>query len=181
VSYLGKQTSSIGFRKDINALRAWAVVAVLVFYFRLFNIPGGFVDVDIFFVISGFLMTSIISKGLEKEVFSILQFYMARARRILPALMAVVIVLLILGWSWLPTYDYKPLGTQSVYSLAFISNIYYFNHSGYFDVDAHGNWLLHMWSLSVEWQFYMLFPVGLMLLWKFKPGVKFQFIGEKSW
>jgi len=164
--------STVTFREDINGLRAWAVSAVLFFHFKLFGITGGFVGVDIFFVISGFLMTAIITKGLEKESFSILKFYMARARRILPALMVLIVVLLVLGWFWLPTPDYKTLGTQGGYSLAFISNIYYFTHSGYFDIQANEKWLLHTWSLSVEWQFYMLFPIYLMCLWKFKQGLK---------
>jgi len=164
--------SSVKFRNDINGLRAWAVVAVLLFHFKLFHLDGGFIGVDIFFVISGFLMTAIIVKGLESNSFSLQKFYIARARRILPALIVLTITLLALGWFWLTEPDYKELGRQSTYALAFISNIYFWRKTGYFDTEAHEKWLLHTWSLSVEWQFYLAFPIFLVLLWKYKPTIK---------
>lgn len=169
--------SSIKFREDINGLRAWAVVAVLLFHFELFGLTGGFVGVDIFFVISGFLMTAIIVKSLEAGEFSISKFYIARARRILPALIIVTAILLTLGWFWLTDPDYKELGHQSSYALAFISNIYFWRKTGYFDTEAHEKWLLHTWSLSVEWQFYLLFPIFLTLLWKYRPNLKILALG----
>ncbi|MFA6699565.1 MAG: acyltransferase, partial [Thiomicrospira sp.] len=95
--------SPVPYREDINGIRAWAIIAVLLFHFQLPGFDAGFLGVDIFFVISGFLMTAIIVKGLERDNFSIWKFYMARARRILPALMVVIAVLLALGWFWLPT------------------------------------------------------------------------------
>lgn len=107
--------SSFGFRKDINGLRAWAVIAVLLFHFKVPGFSAGFMGVDIFFVISGFLMTGIIARGLEKNNFSVWQFYMARFRRIVPAVAVLIAVLLALGWFWLPTPDYQTLGAQSAY------------------------------------------------------------------
>jgi len=160
--------SSIDYREDINGLRAWAVLAVVLFHFSLFNINGGFVGVDIFFVISGYLMTAIILKGVLKNDFSIKRFYLARARRILPALLVVVAVLLVLGWFILPTPDYKTLGAQSVDALSFMSNIYFWMRTGYFDSAAYEKWLLHTWSLSVEWQFYLLYPLLITLVWKLR-------------
>ena len=102
--------SPISYREDINGLRAWAVVAVLLFHFQIPGFGAGFMGVDLFFVISGYLMTAIVIKGLEQEIFSLIPFYMARIRRIVPALMVLLAVLLVLGWFWLPTSDYKTLG-----------------------------------------------------------------------
>ena len=163
------------FRDDINGLRAWAVIAVLLFHFKVPGFSAGFIGVDIFFVISGFLMTRIIARGLAKNNFSIWQFYMARFRRIVPAVAALIAVLLILGWYWLPTPDYKTLGAQSAYSLSFLSNIHYWRSAGYFDAAAHEKWLLHTWSLGVEMQFYLLFPIFALLVWKLKPSLKVFF------
>lgn len=153
------------FRHDINGLRAWAVVAVVLYHFGVPGFSGGFVGVDIFFVISGFLMTSIIIKGLEQGNFSLWEFYLARARRIIPALLVLCVSLLILGWFWLPSLDYKTLGTHAVTALVFVSNIKYWREAGYFDAASHEKWLLHTWSLSVEWQFYILLPLALLSLW----------------
>ena len=160
------------FRTDINGLRAYAVIAVLLFHFQIPGLSAGFIGVDIFFVISGFLMTAIIVKGLENKNFSIWKFYMARVRRIVPALMALIAILLILGWFFLPTPDYQALGSQSAYASAFISNIYFWRSSGYFDAASHEKWLLHTWTLGVEAQFYLLLPLFLMVLWKIKPAAK---------
>lgn len=163
------------FRTDINGLRAWAVIAVLFFHFKIPGFEAGFMGVDIFFVISSFLMTGIIARGLEQGNFSIWQFYMARFRRIVPAVAALIVVLLALGWFWLPTPDYKTLGAQSAYSLGFLSNIHYWRSAGYFDTAAHEKWLLHTWSLGVEMQFYILFPIFALLVWKIKSGLKVFF------
>ena len=159
------------FRDDINGLRAWAVAAVLLFHFQVPGFSAGFIGVDIFFVISGFLMTGIVLRGLENGNFSLWQFYMARARRIIPALMLLIAVLLVLGWFWLPTPDYKSLGSQSAYSLSFLSNIHYWRSAGYFDSAAHEKWLLHTWSLGIEMQFYILYPVFALVVWKIRAGI----------
>ena len=151
-----------GFRSDINGLRAWAVAAVTFYHFGIPGFRGGFVGVDVFFVISGFLMTGIVVSGLERGEFSILAFYLARARRILPAQIVLCAVLLALGWWLLLPVEYKKLGTQAVFSLAFLSNIKFWLEAGYFDAASHEKWLLHTWSLAVEWQFYLLLPLVLL-------------------
>lgn len=166
---------SLNFRQDINGLRAWAVIAVLLFHFKVPGFSAGFMGVDIFFVISGFLMTGIIARGLEKNNFSVWQFYMARFRRIVPAVAVLIAVLLALGWFWLPTPDYQTLGAQSAYSLSFLSNLHYWRAAGYFDSAAHEKWLLHTWSLGIEMQFYLLFPIFAVIVWKLKPSLKIFF------
>lgn len=155
------QLEKSSFRQDINGLRAWAVVAVMLFHFGIPGFSGGFAGVDVFFVISGFLMTDIIVSGLVEERFRLGQFYLARAKRIFPALIALVLVWMLAGWFFLPTPDYQELGSQIGYALGFISNIEFANEAGYFDSVAHEKWMLHTWSLSVEWQFYLIFPIFL--------------------
>lgn len=154
------------FRKDINGLRALAVIAVVLFHFNPSWVPGGFAGVDVFFVISGFLMTSIIFKGLDSGDFSILRFYFARANRIIPALAVMCLFLLIFGWFYLTPVDYKDLSKHTIGSIGFFSNLVYWKESGYFDAASHEKWLLHTWSLSVEWQFYIIYPVILVALKK---------------
>jgi peptidoglycan/LPS O-acetylase OafA/YrhL len=158
------------FRSDINGLRAWAVVAVILYHFDVPGFGGGFVGVDVFFVISGFLMTGIVVDGLERGEFSLLAFYLARASRILPALIVVCTVLLMLGWWVLLRLDYTELGLDAVFSLAFLSNIKFWREAGYFDAASHDKWLLHTWSLAVEWQFYLLLPLVLLAMWRWRPG-----------
>lgn len=160
------------YRTDINGLRAWAVVAVLLFHFNIPGMHAGFAGVDVFFVISGFLMTTIIVRELEGGNFSLAKFYAARARRILPALLVMIATLLMLGWFILPDKDYTLLGAQSAYASSFLSNFYFWREADYFGVGAHENWLLHTWSLAVEAHFYILFPIFLTILWKVKPGIK---------
>lgn len=154
------------FREDINGLRAFAVLGVLIFHFNHAWLPGGFAGVDVFFVISGFLMTSIIFRGLEGNNFSILNFYRSRFRRIVPALLVVVALLAIYGWLFLSPIPYYALSKHGGSSLLFFSNFIYLNESGYFDVASLEKLLLHTWSLSVEWQFYLIYPVVLILLSK---------------
>jgi peptidoglycan/LPS O-acetylase OafA/YrhL len=167
-------THRADFRNDINGLRAWAVVAVIFYHFGILGFGGGFVGVDVFFVISGFLMTGIVVKGLERGTFSVFGFYLARARRIVPALVVLCAVLLALGWFVLLPPDYKMLSTHSAYALSFLSNVEFWQEAGYFDAASHEKWLLHTWSLSVEWQFYLILPLVLWAVWRFKPGRKGQ-------
>lgn len=164
--------SALSFRKDINGLRAWAVIAVLLFHFSLIGLPGGFVGVDVFFVISGYLMTAIIITGHERGCFSVWEFYKSRITRILPALIVLLVTLLTLGWMYLPTIEYQELGKQTAYSLGFLSNIGYWCSAGYFDSGAHEKWLLHTWSLAVEAQFYLLYPVYIAFIWRLLNGLK---------
>lgn len=154
------------FRKDINGLRSIAVIAVVLFHFNSSWLPGGFVGVDVFFVISGFLMTGIIFRGIEQDNFSILKFYVARANRIIPALAMLCFALLIFGWLCLTPLDYKTLGKHVGSSMGFLSNITYWKESGYFDAASHEKWLLHTWSLSAEWQFYIIYPLILVAMKK---------------
>ncbi|CUS47325.1 MAG: bifunctional acyltransferase / ATAT family acetyl CoA transporter [Idiomarinaceae bacterium HL-53] len=160
------QLEKSGFRQDINGLRAWAVVAVVLFHFGIPGFTGGFAGVDVFFVISGFLMTDIIVSGLVgaggRSQFKLGSFYLARAKRIFPALIVLVLAWLVAGWFFLPTPDYQELGSQSGYALGFISNIEFAREAGYFDAAAHEKWMLHTWSLGAEWQFYLLYPLFLM-------------------
>ncbi|EPT8948971.1 acyltransferase family protein [Cronobacter malonaticus] len=153
------------FRYDINALRALAVLSVVLFHFAPDLVPGGFVGVDIFFVISGCLMTSIIVRGNEKGNFSILGFYASRCKRIIPALSVMISLVLALGYLTIVPHDFQKLGLHSRDSLFFISNITYFFESGYFDVDSLEKFLLHTWSLSVEWQFYLIYPLIISVIY----------------
>lgn len=164
------------FRQDINGLRAIAVIAVVLFHFNASWMPGGFAGVDVFFVISGFLMTGIIFRGIEQENFSILKFYVARANRIIPALAVLCLVLLVFGWFYLTPLDYKALGKHAASSVAFLSNIIYWRESGYFDAASHEKWLLHTWSLSVEWQFYIIYPLVLVAMRKFMSIKTMKFL-----
>lgn len=161
------------FRYDINGLRAYAVILVVLFHFGITGFAAGFIGVDIFFVISGFLMTSIVVKSLEKGNFSLLNFYLSRGIRIVPALFFVSVIVLILGWFLLLSTDYKALAKHTFSSLNFFSNIVYWKESGYFDTGSHNKALLHTWSLSVEWQFYLIFPLIVALLYKIKNSRSF--------
>jgi len=155
------------FREDINGLRALAVMAVVLFHFNSEWLPGGFSGVDVFFVVSGFLMTTIIFKGLNNNSFSVIRFYMNRANRIIPPLAALCITLLVLGWFFLTPADYRNLGINAAASSIFISNVIYWLESGYFAPGIDNNLLLHTWSLSVEWQFYLIYPILLIIANKF--------------
>lgn len=164
------------FREDINALRAIAVASVVVFHFNHSWLPGGFAGVDVFFVISGFLMTMIVVKGLEKENFSILSFYIARVKRIIPALSVLCFALLIFGLFFISPIDYLNLGKHAAASLSFVSNIVYWSESNYFNPSSNEKWLLHTWSLSVEWQFYLIYPLALVFLKKFLTLRQLKFV-----
>lgn len=144
-----------------------AVVAVVCYHFGLPGATGGFIGVDVFFVISGYLMTGIISSGEVAGRFSLGQFYLARARRIVPALTILCLALLAYGWFFLPPFDYREMARQVGASLLFISNQTYLNEAGYFDAGAREKWLLHTWSLSVEWQFYLVYPVLMAACYRF--------------
>ncbi|KTD72239.1 acyltransferase family protein [Legionella tucsonensis] len=161
------------FRNDINGLRAWAVIAVIFFHFQLFKFTGGFAGVDVFFVISGFLMTKIITDDLfnSNNTFSsiLLRFYLLRARRIIPSLFVLCVILVALGYYVLPAHQYNQLSKHIISALGFFSNFEFLNETGYFDALANTKWLLHTWSLSIEWQFYLVLPIILIVAYKIYP------------
>lgn len=167
-----------GFREDINGLRAWAVISVVFYHFGIVGFSGGFVGVDIFFVISGFLMVGIIVNALEKSSREdgvepakfVVNFYLSRAWRIIPALLVLCAVLLVLGWFFLSATEYKALGTHAISALSFFSNVKFWREAGYFAAASHDKLLLHTWSLSVEWQFYVILPLVLIAIWKLRPS-----------
>lgn len=161
--------TNMNFRQDINGLRAFAVLAVVLYHFGVPGFSGGFVGVDIFFVISGFLMTGIIFRKVDADRFVLLDFYGDRGRRIVPALAVLCLALMIMGWFLLLPDDYSALGQHVRGSMTFWSNQIYNQEVGYFDADAHEKWLLHTWSLSVEWQFYILYPLLILLLRRYLP------------
>jgi peptidoglycan/LPS O-acetylase OafA/YrhL len=150
------------YRPDIDGLRALAVVPVVLFHAHIDALSGGFVGVDVFFVISGYLICSLIGAELTKGNFSILRFYERRCRRILPALLAMFAMTAVLGVAVLMPPDLSSLGASLLTSLLFTSNIYFWKTSGYFDGAAESKPLLHTWSLSVEEQFYLFVPYILM-------------------
>lgn len=156
----------MNFRKDINGLRGLGLITVLAFHFHLPLFSGGLAGLDIFFVISGFLMTAIIVEKIDQNTFSLLQFYLHRARRIIPALAVLCLFLLVFGFFFFPYDDYRSLTRYTQKTIQFISNIAFTKDSGYFDAPAQYNWLLHTWSLSAEWQFYLFYPLILLLLFK---------------
>jgi peptidoglycan/LPS O-acetylase OafA/YrhL len=151
------------YRPDIDGLRAIAVMLVVLFHAFPEAMRGGFVGVDIFFVISGFLITGIIARELDLGRFSLLGFYNRRIRRIFPALIVVLCSVLVLGWLWMLPAAYAQLSSDVFASAAFFANIALLLQSGYFDVEAAKKPLLHLWSLGIEEQFYLFWPLILML------------------
>jgi peptidoglycan/LPS O-acetylase OafA/YrhL len=158
--------SEIVYRPDIDGLRAIAVTLVMLYHAFPPRLPSGFIGVDIFFVISGFLISTIIFKGLESNSFSFVDFYSRRIRRIFPALATVLLATLILGWFILYPDEYRQLGKHIAGGAGFVSNFVLWRESGYFDAAAETKPLLHLWSLGIEEQFYIAFPMFAWLLWR---------------
>ncbi|WP_258398131.1 acyltransferase family protein [Herbaspirillum rubrisubalbicans] len=154
------------YRRDIDGLRAIAVLCVVVFHAFPECLPGGFVGVDIFFVISGFLISGILFDALQRGHFSIIDFYIRRVRRIFPALLLVMLVCLLAGWFILLPQEYRQLGKHILGGAGFVSNIVLWSEAGYFDTSAETKPLLHLWSLGVEEQFYLFWPLLLWAAWK---------------
>jgi peptidoglycan/LPS O-acetylase OafA/YrhL len=155
------------YRADIDGLRAIAVLAVIGFHAFPGWMMGGFVGVDIFFVISGYLITTIILENLSIDAFSLRGFYARRIRRIFPALVVVLLAVFGMGWFLLFAVEFKQLGKHIAASAGFVSNVVFWSESGYFDTLAETKPLLHLWSLSIEEQFYLIWPV---LLWASSSG-----------
>jgi peptidoglycan/LPS O-acetylase OafA/YrhL len=156
------------YRPDIDGLRAVAVLSVVAFHASPTWIKGGLVGVDVFFVISGFLITSLIVGGLERGEFSFAEFYARRIRRIFPALVVLLLAAYAAGWCLLLTHEYKQLGKHMAGAAAFVANFVLWGESGYFDHAAETKPLLHLWSLGIEEQFYLAWPLLLWLGWKLR-------------
>jgi peptidoglycan/LPS O-acetylase OafA/YrhL len=154
------------YRPDIDGLRAIAVLAVIGFHAIPGTFHGGFVGVDVFFVISGFLISGIIFRDVEEKRFSFGRFYQRRIKRIFPALIAVLIASWAIGWSALLLDDYKSLGKHIAGAAIFVPNFLLWSESGYFDTDAIRKPLLHLWSLGVEEQYYLIWPLLTLLFWR---------------
>ena len=157
------------YRRDIDGLRAISVLAVILYHYDL-SAAGGFIGVDCFFVISGYLITSIIVKQLNNGQFSFLEFYVRRIRRILPAVIFVILATLLSGYFILLPSMYAKLGDSALYAAFGASNFYFFWHTGYFDTVSEFHPLLHTWSLAVEEQFYLLWPLLLLSVTRFTKG-----------
>jgi peptidoglycan/LPS O-acetylase OafA/YrhL len=158
------------YRADIDGLRAVAVLGVVLFHAVPQALPGGFVGVDIFFVISGYLITNLLRNALARGQFSIAGFYVRRMRRIFPALIVVLLACLLFGWFALLADEYRQLTKHTVAGAAFVANFVLWNESGYFDNSAETKPLLHLWSLAVEEQFYLVWPVLFWLQAKAAGG-----------
>jgi peptidoglycan/LPS O-acetylase OafA/YrhL len=152
------------YRPDIDGLRALAILPVLLFHYRVPGFSGGFVGVDVFFVISGYLIAGLIYGEMRDGRFSILTFYERRVRRIFPALFALLIATSVAAWLILFPSDLARYARSLVYTAAFASNVGFWRELGYFDVGAEQKPLLHLWSIAVEEQFYLLFPAILLLV-----------------
>ena len=156
------------YRSDIDGLRAVAVLGVVIYHAFPWVIPGGFIGVDIFFVISGYLISGILYKGHREENFSFKEFYARRIRRLFPALITMLVITMAYGWLILLPDEFEQLGKHVAAGTLFIQNIIFWQESGYFDTAASLKPLLHLWSLAVEEQFYIFFPPILLLIWKKK-------------
>jgi peptidoglycan/LPS O-acetylase OafA/YrhL len=159
------------YRPDIDGLRAIAVLSVIGFHAFPSWVKGGFIGVDLFFVISGFLISGIIYENLDKGEFTFREFYARRIRRIFPSLILVMAACLVFGWFALLTDEYKQLGRHIAGGASFISNFLLWQESGYFDNSAETKPLLHLWSLGIEEQFYIVWPLLLWLTWKRKFNI----------
>lgn len=164
-------SQTIKYRPDIDGLRAFAVLSVVIFHAFPSFLSGGFIGVDIFFVISGFLITNHIIKKLDEGTFSFIDFFWRRIRRIFPALTLVMVSSLAFGWFTLLNDEFVQLGKHVASGAAFILNFTIVSESGYFDNASETKPMLHLWSLAVEEQFYILWPLTVWLAWKQKINI----------
>lgn len=159
------------YRADVDGMRAIAVIAVILFHASPRLLPGGFLGVDVFFVISGFLISSLILRGLERGSFSFADFYVRRIKRIFPALTLVLAGTLAIGTVVLLADELKQLGWHIAAAAIFVPNVLLWSEAGYFDRASELKPLLHLWSLGVEEQFYLVWPLLVVAAWKFRSGV----------
>lgn len=156
------------YRPDIDGLRAIAVLAVVLFHAFPSSLKGGFIGVDIFFVISGFLISTIIYENVKNKTFSFREFYSRRIRRIFPALLVVISSTFVFGFFILSADEFNQLGRLVSGGIGFIANLILWSESGYFDAATETKPLLHLWSLGVEEQFYFIWPLLLIFAWNRK-------------
>lgn len=159
--------ANVKYRPEIDGLRALAIIPVILFHAGARGFGGGYVGVDIFFVISGFLITSIILAERERGGFSYVDFYVRRARRILPALFLVLAACCVMAWFWMVPTHLKSFGRTLSAVILFVSNLWLARGTGHFDNTSDSNPLLHTWSLAVEEQYYFVFPLLICVLWRF--------------
>lgn len=152
---------SQSYRADIDGLRAFAVLSVVFFHAFPNSLKGGFIGVDVFFVISGYLICGIILRDLQVGAFSFANFYAKRIRRIFPSLIVVMCAIVVVGWFVLLPDEYENIGKHILGGSLFLSNFVLWSEAGYFDVAAKAKPLLHLWSLGIEEQYYIFFPVFL--------------------
>ena len=170
-NYLVLWLFKMKYRKEIDGLRAIAVLPVVLFHAGFDLFVGGFVGVDIFFVISGYLITTLIIREKENGSFTFKGFYLRRVRRILPALYFMIIVISIFSWFWMLPHQFKEFGQSMVATVTFLSNFFFTVKSGYFANISDEIPLLHTWSLAVEEQYYLIFPIFFLALLKFKKNM----------
>ena len=155
------------FREDIQGLRGLSILAVIIFHFFPKLLPNGFLGVDLFFIISGYLITNIIIRDIKKNNFNIFNFYLKRFKRIYPAILILLLVFSLISLFFLLPIDLKNFFNSIIATLFFIPNIYFWFNGGYFGAISDLKPMLHMWSLGVEIQFYIFFPIFLIFLFKF--------------
>ncbi len=163
--------AELPYRPEIDGLRAVAVIPVLLFHAGFDSFQGGYVGVDIFFVISGYLITTIIVSGISNKTFSVVEFYERRTRRILPVLFLILFVSCVFAWKYLLPDELKVFGQGVTAAVLFSANIYlYVKNNDYFGIQAENNPVLHLWSLGAEEQFYLLFPLIMIAIWKWRSS-----------
>ncbi|WP_312682866.1 acyltransferase family protein [Stenotrophomonas chelatiphaga] len=165
------------YRPEIDGIRSLAIIPVLLYHAGVAGFSGGFVGVDVFFVISGYLITSILVREFSEGTYSIASFYERRIRRIFPALIVVLGFVIIVSPASLLPSEFTTLGRDAISSVFFVANINFWMQSGYFAADAEAKPLLHMWSLGVEEQFYLVAPLALYLILRFAPNRKLTLVG----
>ena len=164
------------YRSEIDGLRSIAVIPVILFHAGFEFFSGGFIGVDVFFVISGYLITTILIEDIENKRFSVLNFYERRARRILPALFFVMLCSIPFALLWMTPWELKDFSQSLVAVSLFASNILFWRKSGYFAEASEENTMIHTWSLAVEEQYYILFPLFLFLAWRYGKNRVFWII-----
>ncbi len=173
-------SEKVNYRPDIDGLRALAVVPVVLFHLGVAGFAGGFLGVDVFFVISGYLIGGLVHRELLAGDFSIIRFYERRARRILPAIVVVTAATLIAGWMLLYPWDFVIMARSSLATMLVSSNVYFWKFFDYFAPSAELQPLLHTWSLSVEEQFYLVFPLTMALVVRWRPKMVTPFVAAAA-